>query len=227
MRKAISLSAVIAAATLLTACNNSAESLYASGPWWPGVASPYPEYADPLVSPKPFDLDTLQDGDVEPRVYGLPGRPVRVEVDISAEPAPYDPQVYRDAPIIEAPLPEIGGPAPQAAPAPSREAALPPATRTIAPPSRRPSAYTGSWKAVDANGASCRVQLSSVPTLDLYKASSSGCANEKLKSVNAWSYKDGQLTLFSRGNVVARLTGFEASLSGSFNGSGDGLKMTR
>jgi hypothetical protein len=113
-------------------------------------------------------------------------------------------------------------------PAPSREAALPPAVSAgvISPPTRAAS-FTGTWKATDENGASCRIQLSSVPSLDLYKATTSGCMNDSLKGVNAWRFTQDMVVLYSRGKVVARLSGLEASLSGSFSGSEGPLKMTR
>jgi hypothetical protein len=82
------------------------------------------------------------------------------------------------------------------------------------------------WKA-SVNSASCRIQLSSVPSLDLYKASAQGCSSNALKSVNGWSIRDGQVILFSRGQVVARLSGAEAALSGTLNGSEAALTMTR
>jgi len=82
------------------------------------------------------------------------------------------------------------------------------------------------WKA-SLGSASCRIQLSSVPSLDLYKASAQGCSSNVLKTVNGWSIRDDQVILFSRGQVVARLSGAEAALSGRLNGSETELTMTR
>ncbi len=92
---------------------------------------------------------------------------------------------------------------------------------------RRASSYAGQWKAVDAKGTSCKIQLASVPVLDLYKASTTGCSDEGLRSVNAWSLREDHVILFSRGNAIARLSGEEASLSGTLSASGGSLKMVR
>ncbi|MBD2745539.1 AprI/Inh family metalloprotease inhibitor [Microvirga sp. BT688] len=93
-------------------------------------------------------------------------------------------------------------------------------------PPQRPSSYAGMWKA-SVGSASCRIQLSSVPSLDLYKASVQACSNNALKTVNGWSIRDNQVILFSRGQVVARLSGAEAALSGRLNDSEAALTMTR
>jgi hypothetical protein len=69
--------------------------------------------------------------------------------------------------------------------------------------------------------------LSSTPSLDLYKASTSGCANESLRSVNAWRFADRSVVLFARGKVIARLSGLEGFLTGTFQGAGGSLEMTR
>jgi hypothetical protein len=93
-------------------------------------------------------------------------------------------------------------------------------------PPRRPSSYAGTWKA-SVGSASCRVQLSSVPSLDLYRASTQGCSSDVLKSVNAWSIRGNEVILFSRGKVIAQLSGAEAALSGTLSGSKTELTMTR
>ncbi|MBF9195888.1 AprI/Inh family metalloprotease inhibitor [Microvirga terrestris] len=93
-------------------------------------------------------------------------------------------------------------------------------------PPQRPSSYAGMWKA-SVGSASCRIQLSSVPSLDLYKASAQGCSSNALKTVNGWSINDNRVILFSRGQVVARLSGVEAALSGTLSGSEAALTMTR
>jgi hypothetical protein len=66
-----------------------------------------------------------------------------------------------------------------------------------------------------------------VSSLDLYKASAQGCSDNALKAVNGWSIRDNQVILFSRGDVVARMSGAEAALSGTLNGSKAELTMTR
>jgi len=228
MRNTFQISAVVAVAALLSACN-STESLYASGPWWPGVAGPPPGYGGPLISPKAYDLDTAQD--IRPGVYPRPVAPGQIVIDVPAAPPPaYEPSPYGSRgvgplpPVAAAPLSDPGS-VPMAGP--SQHAALPPSPPpTGVTPSTRPSSFAGSWRAVDAQGVACKVQLSSSPALDLYRASTSGCANQKLATVNTWSVRDGKVILFSRGNVVARLSGPEASLAGTFT-SGESLRMTR
>ena len=65
----------------------------------------------------------------------------------------------------------------------------------------------GNWSA-QTSGGSCRIQLSSSPSLDLYRASASGCSNQDLSKVNAWDYRDGEVYLYQTGGAVAaRLRG--------------------
>ena len=72
----------------------------------------------------------------------------------------------------------------------------------------------GNWSA-QTSGGSCRIQLSSSPSLDLYRASASGCSNQDLSKVNAWDYRDGEVYLYQTGGAVAaRLRGSSSSLSG-------------
>ena len=90
-------------------------------------------------------------------------------------------------------------------------------------------AVVGSWTAQEATGGSCRVQLSSAPSLDLYRASANGCSNRELQQVNAWDYRDGEVYLYQRGgSVVARL---RVSGGGAMNGavtkSGAALSLNR
>jgi hypothetical protein len=108
------------------------------------------------------------------------------------------------------PPPTVAGPAPAAAPAP--------ASRT---------AMVGNWSA-QTSGGSCRIQLSSSPSLDLYRASASGCSNQDLSRVNAWDYRDGEVYLYQTGGAVAaRLRGSSASLSGVLAKSGAPLSLSR
>jgi hypothetical protein len=91
---------------------------------------------------------------------------------------------------------------------------------------QRASSYAGTWN-VNVGSSTCKVQLSSVPSLDLYKASTLGCAHEAMRSVNGWSFRENQVVLFSRGQLVARLSGAEAALAGTLNGSGSEIRMSR
>lgn len=101
--------------------------------------------------------------------------------------------------------------APRAAPAPGRDSMV------------------GGWTAREATGGSCRVQLSSTPTLDLYRASSSGCANRDLQKITAWDYRDGEVYLYQQGGTVAaRLrSGGGGSLDGAVTKSGAALSLNR
>jgi hypothetical protein len=90
------------------------------------------------------------------------------------------------------------------------------------------SILVGNWTARDASGQSCRLQLSSTPALDLYRANAAGCANKDLAKVNAWDYRDGEVYLYqSGGTVAARLRGSGGSLSGILAKSGAPLTLAR
>jgi hypothetical protein len=151
-------------------------------------------------------------------------------------PLPEPVEAVPSGPVLSEPLPPLPGqggmsPAPTA---PGTDiAGLPPATQPVAPapspaPSQGRSSLVGGWSARDASGASCRVQLSSSPALDLYRASASGCANQDLAKVNAWDYRDGEVYLYqSGGTVAARLRGSGGSLSGVLAKSGAPLTLAR
>jgi len=87
----------------------------------------------------------------------------------------------------------------------------------------------GGWTAREATGGSCRVQLSSASTLDLYRASASGCSNRDLQTVNAWDYRNGEVYLYQQGGaVVARLRAeSRGSLNGAVTKSGAALTLSR
>jgi len=218
-------------AGMVSACN-STEGPYRQGPW--GHASTprsYPAYsapwgAKPVVPPYAVAVQPAY----EPlHVMGTPLHPIRRGHEIHFEPE-LPPGPLLDRPVLDAGL----GPEPLPAPDPQhiasgqRENSAD--TRASAPgvftPPQRPSSYAGMWKA-SVGSVSCRIQLSSVPSLDIYKATAQGCSDHALKSVNGWNIRDSQVILFSRGQVVARLSGAEASLSGTLNGSEAAMTMTR
>lgn len=90
------------------------------------------------------------------------------------------------------------------------------------------SSTVGGWTATDAAGSSCRINLSSAPALDLYRASASGCGNKDLARVTAWDFKDGEVYLYQPGGAVAaRLRGAGGSLSGVLAKSGAPLTLAR
>lgn len=133
------------------------------------------------------------------------------------------------APIEGQPLPPVGGAPGMTPPAPGMDVAAAPPAAAPAPaaPASRTS-MIGNWSVRDASGSSCRVQLSSSPALDLYRASASGCSNQDLSRVNAWDYRDGEVYLYQTGGAVAaRLRGSSSALSGVLAKSGAPLSLSR
>jgi hypothetical protein len=138
---------------------------------------------------------------------------------VSSAPLPPPPGAPGPAASIEPSLPTVP---PQPGPI---VASIPP-TPTVAAPSGR-SAYVGGWTAREAAG-SCRVQLSSAPSLDLYKASASGCANKDLARVTAWDFREGEVDLYLPGGAVAaRLRASGGELAGVIAKSGAPLALAR
>ncbi|MBJ6127256.1 AprI/Inh family metalloprotease inhibitor [Microvirga splendida] len=159
--------------------------------------------AAPLINAAP--VEAVPSGPVEaaplPPIEGAP-----LAADPMAPPANPDIAGLPPAP----PPPTVMAPAPAAAPAPT--------SRTV---------MVGNWSA-QTSGGSCRIQLSSSPSLDLYRASASGCSNQDLSKVNAWDYRDGEVYLYQTGGAVAaRLRGSSASLSGVLAKSGAPLSLSR
>ncbi|MGV7033681.1 AprI/Inh family metalloprotease inhibitor [Methylobacterium symbioticum] len=117
--------------------------------------------------------------------------------------------------------------------------AAPPGSNVIAEPVIPPpppppvtaggrSSVVGTWDAKDATGASCKVTLSSAPSLDLYKASTAGCANKDLAKISAWDYRDGEVYLYQAGGTVAaRLRQGGGALDGALTKSGASLALVR
>ncbi len=176
------------------------------------------------------------------RLGGSPGR------GAMAAPMPDPVEAVPSGPVESAPLAPIEGqplPPIAGAPAPLGSGLVPPAGGTdlaglppapppgasapaapVAPTSR--TAVVGNWSARDASGNSCRIQLSSSPALDLYRASASGCSNQDLSKVNAWDYRDGEVYLYQTGgSVAARLRGSSSALSGVLAKSGAPLSLSR
>jgi hypothetical protein len=159
---------------------------------------------------------------------------------IAPMPEPVEP--VPSGPVISEPLPPLGGQGPydtqnpygSGVTDPSMEtdiAAYPPQSQPVTPPpTPRPSgrsSLVGGWSAQVA-GASCRVQLSSTPALDLYRASTSGCSNQDLSRVSAWDYRDGEVYLYqSGGTVAARLRASGGTMSGVLAKSGAPLTLAR
>ena len=161
------------------------------------TAEPLPPPTVPGLSPPP--QTPTQPGSATPPGPTLPA--------VSPEPG------IPGATPVRPQLAALPGPAPAAAPAVAQ-----PATRT---------GLTGSWAARDGAGGSCRVLLSGSPSLDLYKASASACANKDLAKVNAWELRDGEIYLYSAGAVVARLQAQGRTASGALVRSGAPITMSR
>jgi hypothetical protein len=223
------------AAGAISACN-STDSLYDQGPWGPGyVRKSYPEYSAPwgrwpaeprhytIGEPASVAVDTIDIEVAQP----VNRRQVYFEADTGPAPTAQDTSTMDPSgpgvPVTPEPLaldrPSLAAEDPIRASVPSR----PPGVFT-AP--QRASSYAGTWN-VNVGSSTCKVQLSSVPSLDLYKASTLGCAHEAMRSVNGWSFRENQVVLFSRGQLVARLSGAEAALAGTLNGSGSEIRMSR
>lgn len=167
-----------------------------------GSLGPAPAAAAP--SPMPEPVEAVPSGPVTSE----PLPPLAGQGPVTSTPLPGD--IAVGGPNIAA-LPPSAAPAPSAVPAPSGRSAL-----------------VGTWSARDASGQSCRLQLSSTPALDLYRANAAGCANKDLAKVNAWDYRDGEVYLYqSGGTVAARLRGAGGSLSGVLAKSGAPLSLAR
>ena len=147
----------------------------------------------------------------------MPSGPIASAPLAPIEGEPLPPVAGSTAPLGSGLMPPAGG---------ADVAGLPPAPAPVAPASR--TAMVGGWMARDASGNSCRIQLSSSPALDLYRASASGCSNQDLSKVNAWDYRDGEVYLYQTGGAVAaRLRGSSSALSGVLAKSGAPLSLSR
>lgn len=229
----IRTSSLLAVSCLLAGCN-STDRLYPQGPWnQPGLRRSYPNYSQPWgYHPDVAKAGELQQ--VDPLYVAASseaGVVTRVETRITRRVGalPDDPVTFPPLPVqTEPPAPALQDHAVASSTPPSP----PPVPTAESPPGvfsapKQARSYAGTWSARDGQGASCTIHLSSVASLDLYKASASKCANEHLRSVNTWSFAEDRVVLFSRGKEVARLSGTEASLDGTIRASGRPLKMTR
>jgi hypothetical protein len=163
------------------------------------------------------------------------------------EPGPIEPApAIPSGPVTSAPLappPGVSGPVTSIEPAPApmggRVAAdvpaMPSSPAPVAPPQQQVASASpsrsnvvGGWNAREASGSSCRVQLSSSPALDLYKASASGCGNRDLARVTAWDFREGEVFLYQPGGAIAaRLRPAGSSLDGVLAKSGAPLTLNR
>ncbi len=146
-------------------------------------------------------------------------------------------------PITAEPLPPPGGavaPGPVATPGTVMDpnipggggavvAARPPEEpRAVTPPPAGRLGAVGTWRARDAAGGSCRLNLSSAQVLELNRASASSCANRDLARITAWENRDGEIYLYQPGgNVVARLRPGGEGYEGVLTKSGASISMAR
>lgn len=132
---------------------------------------------------------------------------------------PIDPDSERrapDAPRVQAP-PPVPPPVVAARPEP------PPATGATTR-----NAVIGNWSAREAAGNNCRVTLSSAPSLDLYKASSSGCQTRELQRVSAWELRGEEIYLYEPGGgVAARLKQSGRNFEGSSARTGAAVTLSK
>jgi hypothetical protein len=231
--KLLTTTVLMAVTGTISGCN-STDPLYAQSPWGPTHARrSYPEYSAPWGRPiEPSDYAGSTPAAVRTEALTLetvqPTRRQNFNLEVDLGPLPPAQGAATIAPSEPSFLAERA-PAGFADPSQAADVAVasgpanPPGVFT---PSQRASSYAGSWKA-NVRGTSCKVQLSSVPSLDLYKASTQGCAEEVLRGVNGWTFRENQVILFSRGQLVARLSGAEAALEGSLNGSDSEIRMSR
>lgn len=90
------------------------------------------------------------------------------------------------------------------------------------------TSFVGSWNASEPGGGTCRVTLSSTPTLDLYRASASGCSNQEIANVNAWDLRGNEIYLYRQGGAVAaRMQATPGNMAGAIANSGAPLTLSR
>lgn len=132
-------------------------------------------------------------------------------------------------PVMTTPPSVPGGSIIDTSPVPGQGSrAVPELSSAPATPAPARGGAVGGWTAREATGGTCRVSLSSQPALDLYKASTSGCANKDLARVTAWENRDGEIYLYQPGGAVAaRLRNNGAGYDGVLTKSGASLSLAR
>lgn len=222
-------------ASLLAGCN-STDTLYSQGPWGsPEIHRSYPQYSSPWGR---------RTGEERPVVVSGAGYSLNDDLTASSGSPLPDPQNYHQGsglpadpePIAHVAMSHLSSSVEYRHVTPSSEphshTSSPDVQLAESPPGvfstpRRASSYAGTWKATDGAGRSCLVHLSSVASLDLYKASISKCSVDLLRQVNLWKFEGSQISLVARGTEIAHLEGSEASLTGTLNQSGSPLKLIR
>lgn len=205
--------------SLLPACN-SAPGAYPYGPWGPSQAKLQPGslYSKPWNIPVPVHAE---ESDLvfqnRPNPYGSPQEPLE----------PIGSWASRDVPArmpaedtFALPMDYSNVASPDALDHDEEFASGEPNSsyKRSSLQAKSFTSLTGNWIAQEEEGSSCRLQLTSVPALDLFKASTSRCSSPPLQNVNSWSHRDGQIILYARGSVVARLMADGSSFQGSYGG---------
>lgn len=234
--KTASTAALTRAAALLpllalTACAGSQR--------FSGPVMNQPSYSQPLPSAPPVSSAPITSEPLPPP-GGYPaappqagGYPAAGGPQGGALPSPQDPFFDPNAGGAPQgqPLPQAGQPAqdPGLRGSGNQVAGLGQSPAATPRPSASRDSMVGGWNAREATGGSCRVQLSSTPTLDLYRASSSGCTNRDLQKISAWDFRDGEVYLYQQGGTVAaRLRGSgSGGLDGAVTKSGASLSLSR
>jgi hypothetical protein len=186
------------AALALAGCQGSGRfSEFGGGP--PQAAAPVrpaPLQAAPTAPVQSAPLPPVASQTLPPLSPGLPpiGSTQPIETPDGGPPRTPRPQAQ---PID--PPPQAAEPPSQ--PRPPQVAARPEPAPASGPPSR--TAVTGNWTAREAAGGNCRVTLTSVPTLDLYRANTAGCQSRELQRVNAWELRGDEVYLYEPGGGVA------------------------
>ncbi|MGL4634666.1 MAG: AprI/Inh family metalloprotease inhibitor [Beijerinckiaceae bacterium] len=187
-----------------------------SSPLPPPVTSqplPPPSGANPSLGGLPAPA-----GNGVPSSSGLP--PIGSSVPIDPEPYRPQPRLLTLPPVAE---PQQSAPQPQPQVA-SRPEPVPQASSGA--PSR--TSVTGNWTAREAAGGTCKMLLSGAPTLDLYKASTSGCQSRELQRVSAWELRGDEIYLYEPGGgVAARLKQSGRGFDGSAAKTGAPVSLSK
>lgn len=223
-RRLICGSVLLPLVSVLAGCS-STSTVYGSGPWGrsPHLDPSRSVYSSPWYPPPHYPVaEEIYTSPPAQKPAPEPMEPIGPWASRRAAPAEIEEDL--DSPLLPSGqvTPEEHG---KSAPIVSKSAPDE-QRRTPAPARSRLSTLTGTWT-IQGGSDSCRLQLSSVPALDLYKASSARCSNKALQDVNAWSVREGNLLLFSRGRVVARLKEDDANFIGSLEGGGALIRLTR
>lgn len=222
---------ILSITSLLVGCNTR-DGLYSQGPWGSAESHRnYPQYTSPWNRSYPnSNLAVVLDANY-PMDVAVSQRDLKPLIETEsysrAATEPDDSQPKQSAsipPSISVSAPALKSPQSQAKNQVSAPSESPPG---IFSAPRRASSYSGRWTAKDHKGRSCFIALSSVASLDLYKASTSKCASEPLKEINSWNFSEDRVVLYSRGVEIATLKGSEANLKGLLSEMGTALEMSR